>query len=253
MTAAKARRSRGTGFPIVPLPEAVGIIREAGKYGFEHSVSAFARYVGHSTTNSSAFRQRLAAFRDWNLVTGRGDTVAFTDTARTIALPRDATAEQAALMNCAVFVSLYERVSKGQKVDAQRLGAIAVHDLGVSRTSSDRFTASFVASAVAAGLARDADDGRLILLDLEHVEQDDALLVPAGDDGEDHTPRPIAAPRAQPVIRQEWEVTGGSVLIELRLDRPLPASLFSAVGAVVKEAEALAKALGEHAAGRADG
>ena len=51
---AVSRRKPTTGFPIVPLPEAAKIIREAGKYGFEHSVSAFARFMGHSSTNSGA-------------------------------------------------------------------------------------------------------------------------------------------------------------------------------------------------------
>ena len=72
-------------------------------------MSAFARYMGHSTTNSGTFRQRLAAFRDWKLIAGRGDTVVFTDAAKIIAHPPDERAGvealQTAFMNCGVFSS----------------------------------------------------------------------------------------------------------------------------------------------------
>ena len=85
-TTSPARRKRATGFPVVSLAEAAAILKEAGKYGFDHSTAAFASYMGHSTTNSGAFRQRLAAFRDWKLIAGRGDRLAMTDIARMIAL-----------------------------------------------------------------------------------------------------------------------------------------------------------------------
>lgn len=256
--AAKSRRSPGTGFPIVALPEAARIIQEAGKYGFEHSVSAFARYMGHSTTNSGAFRGRLAALRDWKLITGRGDTVAFTDTARAIALPHDAEAErdalQMAFMNCSVFASLYDRVSKGQSVDAQRLGAIAVHENGVSPSSVDRFTSSFVSSAIAAGLAREAGAGQIVLVDIENAEGLESARDSSEVNADDVAPalRAQGTARLHPVIHQEWVVGGGSVLLEVRLDRPLPAALFSAVGSVVKEAERLSDALGKIAPELAD-
>lgn len=248
----KARRKPGTGFPIVPLPDAAKIVREAGKYGFEHSVSAFARYMGHTTTNSGAFRQRLAAFRDWKLIAGRGDTIVFTDTAKTIALPPDARAErdalQTAFMNCAVFASLYDGVTKGQPVQAQGLGAKAVHELGISPGAMDRFTASFIDSAVAAGLA-EADNGQVVLLDPggapEPADSDP-------DDEPDHEePRPEQTrgrgrlTQAPPVVHQEWTLPAGSVVFEVRLDRPLPAGVFGQLGAVVQEVESLADRLRE--------
>ena len=244
----KARRKPSTGFPVVPLPEAAKIIREAGKYGFEHSVSSFARYMGHSTTNSGAFRQRLAAFRDWKLIAGRGDTVVFTDTAKTIALPPSAQAEREALetafMNCVVFASLYEGVTKGQSVEAQGLGAKAVHELGISPSAVERFTASFVDSAVASGLA-ELDGGQVILLEGGALDDDGDV---AAD--EDHA---VEAPElsrgrvrpssASPIVHQEWIFPSGAIVFELRLDRPLPAAVFAMVGTVVQEIEGLADRL----------
>jgi hypothetical protein len=230
------------------LPDAAKIIQEAGKYGFEHSVSAFARYMGHSTTNSGAFRQRLASFRDWKLIAGRGDTVVFTDTAKTIALPRDPAAErdalQTAFMNCAVFTALYERVAKGETLEAQRLGAIAVHDLGVSPSSVERFTASFIASAVAADLA-EADGNQVVLLEPDNGEDRDRRVADDVDVDEAQSAsqtkaRPMPAP---PVVHQEWPLPGGAVIFEVRLDRPLPATAFQQLGSVVQQAEVLANEL----------
>lgn len=254
------RRKPTTGFPVVSLPEAAKIIREAGKYGFEHSVSAFARYMGHSTTNSGSFRQRLAAFRDWKLIAGRGDTVVFTDTAKTIALPPDIDSErealQTAFMNCGVFASLYDGVTKGQPVDAQNLGAKAVHELGIAPGAVDRFTSSFIDSAVTAGLA-EADNGQFILLesdgatdwpdlaDAENIEAEARLTEPGRSR--------VRLTNAPPVVHQAWTLPAGAVVFEVRLDRPLPAAIFAQVGAVVQEIESLADRLRDLVADETDG
>jgi hypothetical protein len=254
----KARRKPGTGFPVVSLPDAAKVVREAGKYGFEHSVSSFARYLGHSTTNSGAFRQRLAAFRDWKLIAGRGDTVVFTDTAKTIALPPDARAEQDALqtafMNCGVFASLYDGVAKGQPVQASGLGAKAVHELGISPSAVNRFTSSFLDSAAAAGLA-EVENGQVVLLDpnspadVADLDHDDE---PSHEQPPELNPTRVRLTQAPPIVHQEWTVPSGAVIFEVRLDRPLPAAVFAQVGAVVQEAEALAERLVELVADEAN-
>lgn len=261
-TPAGPRRKPSTGFPVVALPEAAKIIREAGKYGFEHSVSAFARYMGHSSTNSGAFRQRLAAFRDWKLIAGRGDTVVFTEAAKTIALPTDSQAERGALqtafMNCAVFNRLYEGVTKEQPVEAQLLGAKAVHELGVSPSAVDRFAASFIGSAVAAGLAV-VENGQVTLLDPgtatdspdPGVDGPASTLEPnqAPDTGAQTPETPVRLEVPSPVVHQEWPLPAGAVVFEVRLDRPLPAAVFAQIGAVVEQIETLANGLREVATG----
>lgn len=256
---ATKRRKPTAGFPVVPLPEAAKIIREAGKYGFEHSVSAFARYMGHSTTNSGAFRQRLAAFRDWKLIAGHGDTIVFTDTAKTIAVPPDARAElealQTAFMNCRIFAALYDGVAKGQAVEAQNLGAKAVHELGVAPNAIDRFTSSFVNSAVAAGLA-EGDNGEFVLLEpgsrtdppeVDEEADDDGPVAPA-----DPNRGRVRSTQTPPVVHQAWTLPGGGVVFEVRLDRPLPAGVFAQVGAVVEQIESLADRLRDLVTGPAD-
>jgi hypothetical protein len=251
--AGPARRRPGTGFPVVPLPEAARIIREAGKYGFEHSVSSFARYMGHSSTNSGAFRQRLAAFRDWKLIAGRGDTVVFTDTAKTIALPPSEAAErdalQTAFMNCTVFRQLLESAAKGQPLKSEHFGARAVLDLGVSPSAIERFVASFIESAAAAGLIEVDNDHVVILETTESVQ-----LADAGEDDESvkvRQERSVGAVRrtdASPVVHQEWMIPAGAVIFEVRLERPLPAGIFVQLGVVVQELENLAEQLGQVAA-----
>lgn len=249
------RRKRGTGFPVVALSEAATILREAGKYGFEHSTAAFASYMGHSTTNSGAFRQRLAAFRDWGLIAGRGDSLAMTEIGRIIAVPTDAQAEsralQAAFMNSPEFLKLYEGSAKGQPLEADRLGARAVHDFGISPGSKDKFVQSFTESAIAAGLADRTADGQLVLV--SRAEDDVAeghLAGPATTAAAaDEAPPARTEPRSPslapglPVVHQTWEIDEGAITFEIATTKPLPASAFVTVGEVVASLERLAATL----------
>lgn len=249
------RRRRGTGFPVVPLSEAATVLKEAGKYGFEHSTAAFATYMGHRTTNSGAFRQRLAAFRDWKFVAGQGDRLAMTEIARMIALPTDEAAErralQAAFMNSPVFRKLYEGSAKGQPLAAGGLGGRAVHDFGIAPSSKDKVAQSFTDSAIAAGLAERTDDGRVVLLPLEaDGAAEDELAVPPHATGAtgDVAPSPVKPQSHQrsvtpPVVHQVWDIETGTINFEIRTAKPLPASAFVTVGEVVASLERLATAL----------
>ena len=247
------RRKRATGFPVVSLAEAAAILKEAGKYGFDHSTAAFATYMGHSTTNSGAFRQRLAAFRDWKLIAGRGNSLAMTDIARVIAHPTDDDAEhralQTAFLNSPVFFKLYDESAKGQPLAPGPLGNRAVLNLGVAPGSKDKFVQSFVDSAVAAGLASLNEDGQVVLAPLD---------VGAGEGQQSSeeqfldSPQPVqsssartqpAARQGTPVVNLTWAIGGGSIVFEIRTDKPLPATAFATVGEVVASLEHLAETL----------
>lgn len=248
------RRKKSTGFPVVSLSEAATILKEAGKYGFEHSTAAFASYMGHTSTNSGAFRQRLAAFRDWKLITGRGDSLAMTDIARMIALPTDDVAErralQAAFMNSPMFCKLYEGSAKGQPLAPDRLGSRAVHEFGVAPSSADKFAQSFTASAVAAGLAEQTEAGQIVFLQLETDAAPADQLSPesrahvSGQEpvtpGRTHS---LTRQTPPPVVHQAWEIDGGTITFEIRTANPLPASAFVTVGEVVASLERLATTL----------
>ncbi len=263
-SAKRPRRKRGTGFPVVSLSEAARILKEAGKYGFEHPAPAFASYMGHSTTNSGSFRQRLAAFRDWDLITGRGEMLTMTEVARLIAMPTDATAErramQTAFNNCGVFARLYEQSAKGQPLTAEGLGGRAVHELGVAPSSSPKFIESFIESAIAAELAELSEDGDVMLWGPENGAAAESAAAETSDlqqpsPDASHT-RGSATERATavPTVRQSWPIAGGEILFELRSDQALPAAAFVAIGELVAKLETLASSLGpEDGAGLSEG
>jgi hypothetical protein len=153
----KSPRKRGAGFPIVALPEAVAILRKAGRHGNEHSNSAFATYLGHSTPNSGSFKRRLAAFRDWKFILRMtGDRVVFTDLGRRVAYPTDSAKErndlQEAFQNATLFWKVYDDSAKGVGISLATLANHGVQ-LGVAPMSKEQFAESLAQSAVEAGLA----------------------------------------------------------------------------------------------------
>jgi hypothetical protein len=245
------RRRPTTGFPVVSLADAALILKEAGKYGFEHSLGEFASYMGHTSTNSGAFRQRLAAMRDWKLIAGRGDNISMTEVARVIALPPDDETEldalRSAFKNCAIFYKLFEDMQKGTPLARRGLGNRAVYAFGVSPSSVSKFVASFVESVVAAGIAEVDDNGQVTLLDstTELVSGADVSQEPpAPPTSTAGPPRATQAGRsAAPVVHQVWPIDGGTIIFEIRSERPLPASAYATVGEVVASLERLSVTL----------
>ena len=253
----KPRRKRGTGFPVVPLSEAARILKEAGKYGFEHPTPTFASHMGHSSTNSGTFRLRLSAFRYWGLITGRGDTLTMTEVARQIAIPPDLEPErramQEAFSNCEVFARLHEQSAKGQPLDPVRLAGRAVHELGVAPAKASKFVESFIESALAAELAERNDDGEVVLWEVENNAGVEDAAIDANN-----PPQKLPAPSttlrrtteripAEPTIRQAWPIEGGEIVLDLRSVHALPASAFAAIGEVVAKLEDLAGSLAAQA------
>lgn len=250
----RPRRKRGTGFPVVSLSEAARVLKEAGQYGFDHPTPAFASYMGHSSTNSGAFRQRLSAFRDWGLITGSGDMLSMTEVARLIAVPTDEAAERRALQeafkSCDVFWKLYENSAKGVPLPADGLGGRAVHELGVTPASSSKFVDSFTESALAAQLAEVGDQGKIVLwgadaaqarVDPESAQPSVAKLAQEPQAPAQHVePVRPTAKRPEPAVRQVWPIDGGRIVFELATAEALPASAFGAIGEVVSKLEALA-------------
>jgi len=81
-------RVRSASFPLLSLPQAVKIIKDAGTYGPRHSRTAIATYAGHSSANSGPFKQKLSALRDWGFISGNGDELELTELAMKIAPPQ---------------------------------------------------------------------------------------------------------------------------------------------------------------------
>lgn len=256
-TEKKPRRRKSTGFPVVSLPEAESVLRDAGKYGFEHSLSAFARAMGHETTNSGAFRQRLSAFRDWKLVAGRGDLISFTDVGRTLAVPPSEEARQTALrtafMSCDLFAQMYDALAKGQALDPEQLGATAVHNYGVSPASRSKFVESFGLSLEAAGLGETGEDGSVLLrapdalsevVEDPPVDPNEVPIARTEDRAATSLRTPATTQSSAPiVVSQTWDLGDGLVHFEIRRRTTLSGTAFAAVGQAVEALEALAKSL----------
>lgn len=238
-------RQRGKGFPTVALPDAVAILREAGKYGTSHALSAFAGYMGHRTTNSGPFKQRLAAFRDWGLVTTEGQIVKMTALGSQLALPSDPALEPANLLeafrNCEEFQGVYDRTAKGVTLDLESIGNTAVHELGVSAKTKKAFAESFAKSAASVGLAERPAEDKIVLLGEAQVRTGPGEAADSGN----ATAEIQSPPAPQPVVfRQPWSLPGGQVTLEIRLDRALPPASFAELGAVAEAVEKFLQSLG---------
>ncbi len=257
-TTTRPLRTRSRGFPVVPLNEAADIVKRAGRYGQSHAETEFARYMGHTTTNSGAFKQRFAAMRSWGLVLAQRGQVALTDLGKRVAYPvspeDESQAVREAFLNASAFAELYTASAKGHELDTAELANRAVHQLGVSPKSMGKFAQCFAASVTAAGLAQEPAPGKLVLIGEE--ERGDT----AGDRPEPATQQTgrasieedLQRPRARddataPVVHQVWPVAGGSVSFDVRLDRPLPAGAFSQLAGIFEAVERLVSQLGQEA------
>lgn len=247
----KRRRKRGTGFPVVSLPEAAAIVTEAGKHGLEHTMQAFAEYMGHQTTNSGTFRQRFASLRDWDLVTGTGDAIHLSDLGRELAYEIDQDTRRAVLrrafMRCTVFAVVYDEAAKNTAIDASKIGSRAVLSHGVAPESRGAFVRSFIDSAIAAGLAEPLDDVHIRFLSLNESDEpaDGPESARSTISSRDLHPSPTRAAAAPVVLRNPWPITDGEIVLEVRSTRPLPAKAFGAMAEVVERLETLALLLRE--------
>lgn len=108
---------------------------------------------------------------------------------------------------------------------------------------------SFVESAVAAGLASLNEDGHIVLAPLnvvdgegQHSNEKQVLDSPQPVQPSSGRAQP-AARQGTPVVHQAWAIDGGSIVFEIRTDKPLPATAFPTVGEVVASLEHLAETL----------
>jgi hypothetical protein len=245
--AAEARR-RGVGFPVLTLPEAVKTIHKVSRYGPEHSQGAFAQYLGHGTSNSGPFRAKLAAFRDWKLVTASGNRVVLTELGRQLARASGTQEElpllRSAFLRFGLFASLYEESAKGVELEVDRLKHKAVLDLGVASASADAFVRSLIESAAAAGLADSIEDGKRVIFRAVE-ERPEVATAPGYPEAQPGKPGGAEGDRnAVAVVTQTWPTTMGQVLLEVRSSRPLPSTAYVQVADAVAAVEKLAKVLG---------
>jgi hypothetical protein len=248
----RPQRRRGKGFPGLPLDESADVIKNAGKYGREHSVAAFAGYLGHDSTNSGAFLAKMAALNDWGLIDRSGGRVAVSVLGERVAYPVSDHDEEEALreafLNAALFARVYEDSTKQTDLSLEVIGNRAVTGLGVAATRKNQFAQSFARSAVAAGLGR-MSNGSLQLLTTERTpaagaeaaETQEADGDGAGRTRQKDADQPSDAP---PTLHQEWRVKAGTLVFEARLAEAFPAAAFRDLASVTEAIEKLTRSLG---------
>jgi len=253
-SAAEPKR-RGVGFPGLSLRDSVEAIVTIGQHGATHNHDAAAAYLGHSTSNSGAFRAKLAALRDWGLIErGDKDRVTLSGLARQLVMeaPDHSDARKlllTAFESCGVFGMLYNDSAKETPLDMQRIRTSVVMGHGVLSDQADKFVDSFIDSVAYAGLGN-FDGGKLTLLPRDSVFRDDA--VPEADE-----PRAVSAtsdvargaatavnmtqvvtkPTVPIALRQAWPIDGGEIEFIIRTPEALPPSIWEQVAKMALVAE----------------
>jgi hypothetical protein len=246
----RRRRRPSTGYPVIDLGEAASVLMRASQHGWEHTVAEVAGYMGHATVNSGAFRAKLAALRDYGLVSGRGESLEITAVGRKIAIPETEAERRAALQEAfanTVFDGLYQESVKGQPIAIESIGRRAVSKLGVAPGSQRSFGETFARSAAAAGLAETTGDGKVTLFSRQAGSSDaDHLNSLAGASAAETSaavPPQAARGSAKPVLDQRWPFPDGEVALIVTIGRPLSAADFASIGKVVAQIEQLVEGL----------
>jgi hypothetical protein len=236
---------------VLDLGEAASVLVRASQHGWDHTVAEIAGYMGHATVNSGAFRAKLAALRDYGLVSGRGESLEITAVGRKIAIPETEDQRRAALQEAfasTVFGGVYQEAVKGQPISIESIGRRGVSRLGIAPGSQRSFGEVFARSAAAADLAETTGDGKITLFAKP--------LAAPSDVGRAGSPDPMRAAdtpvmlqssagraTAKPVLDQRWPLPDGEVALIVTIDRPLSAADFASIGAVAGEIERLVASL----------
>ncbi|WP_423488529.1 hypothetical protein [Mycobacteroides sp. PCS013] len=244
--------NRGTGFPVLSLPDAAKIIKDAGKYGKAHTATALAGYAGHTSATSGPWKQKASALREWGLISsGSGDSVSLTDRAMKIAHPESPEKERAALLEAfrgsSLFMKFYNDFAVNSELTLAGIASKAVNVHGVSVSSKDKFTKSFVDSAVAVGLAERVGADRAKTLPMPGLgDQVDPDLDEDAEDEEPVDEVPVKRKRktGTPAVDQTWDLEHGSISFSIVTDKPLAAATYTKLASVVTAIEALAGELG---------
>lgn len=162
---------RGKGFPRISLSSAIQIIDSASKFGKEWNKETFATYGAKNNAGSAksgAFLSRLSALKEYGLITADKDNVAMTELSITITKPISKTermdAIKKAFLSVGTFSDLFNNLEGAEKLPKERVIEYAVHNLGISRDSKDKFINCFIESGKYVGLVVYDKDSETILL-----------------------------------------------------------------------------------------
>jgi hypothetical protein len=254
-TTTSTTKTRGTGFPVISLPAATKIIREAGTYGKVHTANALASYAGHTTANSGAWRAKAAALRDWGLVVSAPtDSFALTDRALQIAHPTSPEAAQKAMLeafnNCKLYVEIFNDMAKGTDLKITQIANTAVTGHGVAVKSKDAFATSFVESAAAVGLAKKVSADVVQLLSnpadvgAADLREEASALEEEATEADREVLLKKRRPSTPPVVNQTWPIENGEITLTISSSKPFEGKVFVEIGTVIGAIEKLAQLAG---------
>jgi hypothetical protein len=170
---------RGKGFPRISLSSAIQIIDSASKFGKEWNKETFATYGAKNNAGSAksgAFLSRLSALKEYGLITTDKNNVAITELGTTITKPISETeradAIKKAFLLVGTFSDLFNSLEGGEKLPKERVVEYAVHNLGISRDSKDKFINCFIDSGKYVRLVIYDKDSETVLLNKPLEGQD---------------------------------------------------------------------------------
>lgn len=255
------KKSRGAGFPSIPLGMAVQEIKKVASFGAAHTADTIAGHLGHNTANSGPFRGKLAALKDFGLVSGRGGELFVTSLGMELTHPGTETDTEElmrrAFRSCSIFAELLDSLSTNVDLQISGVASNAVHKHGIAPGSKDAFATSFVKSAEAAGLIEMASDNAIRVKDNSspvrtEESRDDAGRRENGRNaskGQDTGSGSRNIPQhnqlgSTPVINHFWPLSGGSMALIVEYDKPLPATAYGLIQGVIEAGDKLAEMLG---------
>lgn len=247
------KRAPGASFPSMSLSEAVTLIKKVASYGNTHTTAAVASFLGHQTSNSGPYRTKLAALKDYGLLSGRGDDLTVTPLALELVHPGlDADPKSSlsrAFRSCKLFASVYDGLPKDRDLEVVALANSALHNHGVATQAKDAFASSFVKSGETAGLLVLVDGGKIRLLDEAAEGPSDSVNPDSGGAHASRIPKGSVTPALPPVpesavVNHSWQITGGTIRFIVESSRPLPATAYSMIGSVIEAGDKLAAMLG---------
>lgn len=175
------RKQSSIRFPYYSMADSIDVVRAIHlRAGGEATVDQAARFLGHKTTVSGAFRLRLSAATMFGLLEGEGGRVRLTDRANAILSEHPEDSQRAkveAFFEVPLFRKVYEQYQGRQLPPKEGLKSV-LKNAGVVPTQVERSLAALDRSAEVAGLYA---SGRGYLVIPPIGKQTAAVHDPAGD------------------------------------------------------------------------
>ena len=254
------RRPRGAGFPGLTLSDAVALVKQIAGFGASHNNASLSSALGHTTPNSGPYRSKIAALKDYGLLSGRNDELMVTPLGQELANPGFASNTAAdlrtAFEQCQLFTKVLGELSKGQDIAIAGLANHAMNRHGVSAQSKDAFANVFVKSGVTAGVVELVGTDQFRIVDPSESRND--VLDDNSDPGAEAAEGVVRAPGTvtspggsaprhneyvNAVVNHSWQIDGGVIRFVVETSRTLPASAYGVVGSVIEAGDKLADML----------